>query len=85
MENDIEKKVINIISEQLFIKKTEITDKSKFLENLGTDSLDIAEVMMALEEEFGMGIPDEEADKLKTVGQTIKYIEKKINNKGKNE
>ena len=78
MENDIEKKVINIISEQLFIKKTEITDKSKFLENLGTDSLDIVEIVMRLEEEFGMEIPDEAAEKLETVGQTIKYIEKKV-------
>jgi len=78
MEKEVEKRIRVIMSEQLGFKKTDMKDESRFLEDLGADSLDVVEIVMALEEEFGMEIPDEEAEKLETVGQTIKYIEGRI-------
>ena len=60
-------KIRQIIAEQLGVKKEEVTDNAKFVDDLGADSLDTVELVMALEEEFGIEIPDEEAEKLATV------------------
>ena len=70
-------KVRQIIAEQLGVKKEEVTDSAKFVDDLGADSLDTVELVMALEEEFGVEIPDEEAEKLITVGDALRYIEEK--------
>ena len=70
-------KVRQIIAEQLGVKKEEVTDTAKFVDDLGADSLDTVELVMALEEEFGIEIPDEEAEKLVTVGDALRYIEEK--------
>lgn len=73
--------VKNIIIEKLGIEEKQITDDARFIEDLGADSLDTVEIVMALEEKFGMEIPDEEAEKLTTVGASIKYIEEKLEKK----
>ena len=70
-------KVKQIIADQLGVKKEEVTDGAKFVDDLGADSLDTVELVMALEEEFGIEIPDEEAEKLATVGDALRYIEEK--------
>lgn len=69
-------KVRGIIAEQLGIEADEITMESSFIDDLGADSLDIVELIMALEEEFDMEIPDEDAEKISTVGDVIDYINK---------
>jgi acyl carrier protein len=71
----IEARVRSIIADQLGITEEEIKPESKFIEDLGADSLDIVELVMALEEEFGLDIPDEDADKLKTVGDALNYLQ----------
>ncbi len=68
-------KVKKIISEQLGVDEGEITNESHFIDDLGADSLDTVELVMALEEEFGIEIPDEDAEKIQTVGDVQKYIE----------
>ena len=68
-------RVKEIIVDQLGVNPEQVTPKAKFIEDLGADSLDTVELVMALEEEFGTEIPDEEAEKLKTVGDAIKYVE----------
>ena len=70
-------KIKQIIADQLGVKKEEVTDGAKFVDDLGADSLDTVELVMALEEEFGVEIPDEEAEKLMTVGDALRYIEEK--------
>ena len=70
-------KVRQIIADQLGVKKEEVTDSAKFVDDLGADSLDTVELVMALEEEFGIEIPDEDAEKLATVGDALRYIEDK--------
>ncbi len=77
----VDEKVKNIISEQLGVKKEEIKLESSFIDDLGADSLDTVEVVMALEEEFGIEIPDEDAEKITTVGEAAKYIEEKVSKK----
>ena len=77
----VEEKVRSIIAEQLGIKSEEITPTASFIDDLGADSLDTVELVMALEEEFGIEIPDEDAEKMTTVGDAIKYIEEKSGNK----
>ncbi len=74
---DIAEKVRAIVVEQLGVKIEEVKDEAKFIDDLGADSLDTVELVMALEEEFGAEIPDEEAEKLTTVGDAVKYIEGK--------
>jgi len=74
-----EDKVKSIIVEQLGVKAEDITPESPFINDLGADSLDTVELVMALEEEFGVEIPDEDAEKISTVGEAIKYIEQKTN------
>lgn len=70
-------KVKSIIAEQLGVKAEEVTPQASFIDDLGADSLDTVELVMALEEEFGIEIPDEDAEKMTTVGDAIKYIEGK--------
>ena len=70
----VAEKVKSIIVEQLGVEADEVTPEASFTEDLGADSLDIVELVMALEEEFGLDIPDEEADKLKTVGDAMNYL-----------
>jgi acyl carrier protein len=73
----VEEKVKAIIAEQLGVKQEEVTPTASFIDDLGADSLDTVELVMALEEEFGIEIPDEDAEKITTVGDAIKYIEEK--------
>lgn len=77
----VSEKVKEIISEQLGVKKEEIKEESSFIDDLGADSLDTVEVVMALEEEFGIEIPDEDAEKITKVGEAINYIEEKAGKK----
>ena len=73
-----EEKIKAIIAEQLGVKPEEVTPKASFVDDLGADSLDTVELIMALEEEFNIEIPDEDAEKMKTVGDVIKYIDEKV-------
>lgn len=73
----VSEKVKSIIAEQLGVKPEEVTPEASFIDDLGADSLDTVELVMALEEEFGIEIPDEDAEKMTTVGDAIKYIEEK--------
>ncbi len=75
---EIEKKVIAATAEQVGAKEESITLKTTFIEDLGFDSLDAVELVMALEEEFGIEIPDEDAEKLLTVGGVVEYLRDKI-------
>ena len=74
-DKSIADRIKDIIVEQLGVNAEQINPGAKFIEDLGADSLDIVELIMALEEEFGTEIPDEEAEKLQTVGDVAKYIE----------
>ena len=74
MADDIEEKVIEIVSEQMGVDKGEITRETSFVNDLNADSLDTVELVMEFEDEFEMSIPDEEAEKIQTVGQAIDYI-----------
>ena|SRR5207253_3913107 len=76
-EKSIKEKVKDIIVEQLGVNPEQVTDEASFIEDLGADSLDIVELVMAFEEEFGVEVPDEDAEKLQKVGDVIKYIEEK--------
>lgn len=76
MADSIEQKVKDIIVDQLSVNEEQVTPEAKFIEDLGADSLDTVELVMAFEEEFGIEVPDEEAEKLQTVGDVIAYIEK---------
>ena len=73
MEN-VEQRVKKIVAEQLGVAETEIKSESSFVDDLGADSLDTVELVMALEEEFETEIPDEEAEKITTVQQAIDYV-----------
>ena len=74
-------KIKSIIAEQLGVKPEEVTPQASFIEDLGADSLDTVELVMALEEEFGVEISDEDAEKMTTVGDAIKYIDEKTASK----
>lgn len=73
--SSIKEDVIDLISQELKIVKEEIKDDSRFVEDLNADSLDVVELIMALEDKFKISIPDEEAEKIKTVENVINYIE----------
>ena len=75
--SEVAEKVKKIVVEQLGVAEDQVTPEAKFIEDLGADSLDLVELVMALEEEFGEDIPDEDAEKLTTVGAAIEYIEGK--------
>ena len=74
-EKSIEERVKEIIVNQLDVNPDQVTPDAKFIEDLGADSLDTVELVMELEDKFGNEIPDDEAEKLQTVGDVIKYIE----------
>jgi len=71
----VEERVVSIVSEHLGVAKEQITRKTAFIEDLHADSLDLVELIMELEEEFELQIPDEQSEKIKTVGEAIDYIE----------
>ena len=70
----IEDKVLSIVSDQMGINRAEITRETSFINDLNADSLDIVELVMEFEDNFDMNIPDEEAEKIKTIGQAVDYI-----------
>ena len=74
--------VKNIIVEQLHVTPEKVTENAHFVDDLGADSLDIVELVMAFEEKFGIEIPDEDSQQLVTVGKAVEYLEKKIADKG---
>ena len=75
---DLEARLKKIIAEQLNVEEKEVKLESAFIDDLGADSLDTVEFVMALEEEFGVEISDEDADKIKTVGDALNYIQEKV-------
>jgi acyl carrier protein len=75
--SDIEKQVKGIVAEQLGVKEEEVTNEASFVDDLGADSLDTVELVMALEEEFDTEIPDEQAEKITTVQQAIDFVNSK--------
>ena len=77
MSQEILEKVCSIVSEQLSVEAGEVKSDSNFQNDLGADSLDIVELIMALEEEFDIEIPDEDAEGVTTVGDAVKFIEEK--------
>ena len=81
--SDTAQKVKSIIAEQLGVKLEEVTDSASFVDDLGADSLDTVELVMALEEEFGIEIPDEDAEKMTTVGEALRYVEEKASKTSK--
>ena len=76
--DDIEQKVIEIVSEQMGVDKSEITRETHFINDLNADSLDTVELVMEFEDEFEINIPDEDAEKIQTVGDAVKYIQSKL-------
>jgi acyl carrier protein len=79
MEHDeIFDKVKAVIVDQLSVEEDDVTEEASFIDDLGADSLDIVELVMALEEEFGISIPDEQAEKIKTVGDAVDFISENI-------
>lgn len=74
----IEERVKEIIIDQLGVTEEEVKDAASFIDDLGADSLDTAELVMAFEQEFGISIPDEEAEKIKTVAQAIDHVKKAV-------
>jgi acyl carrier protein len=74
-DKPIDQRVKDIIVEQLGVKPEQVVPAAKFIEDLGADSLDTVELVMALEEEFGIEVPDDQAEKLQSVGDVIKYVE----------
>ncbi|GAB4247802.1 MAG: acyl carrier protein [Candidatus Methylacidiphilales bacterium] len=80
-EKSIEERVKQIIIENLSVNAEQVTPDAKFIEDLGADSLDVVELVMAFEEQFDVEVPDEDAEKLLTVGDVVKYIEDKEGSK----
>ena len=74
MPDEIEPKVIELVAEQMGVDKSEITRETSFVNDLNADSLDTVELVMEFEDEFELSIPDEEAEKIQTVGQAVDYI-----------
>jgi acyl carrier protein len=81
-DEQIRTKVIDIVCEHLAVDKAKVEDKTSFIEDIGADSLDIVELVMELEEEFDIQIPDDQAEKIKTVGQAVDYIKNAVKTKG---
>lgn len=77
MEDEIFERVKKIIIDQLGVQEAQVTMEASFVDDLGTDSLDTVELVMAFEEEFGIEIPDEDAEKIRSVGDTVRYIKEK--------
>jgi acyl carrier protein len=76
--SNVEEKVKDIIVEELGVEREKLTSEASFMEDLGADSLDTVELVMAFEKEFDIDIPDEEAEKLRTVGDALKYLHEKL-------
>jgi acyl carrier protein len=74
--SSVEERVIDIVCENLGVNKEQVTRQTAFIEDIGADSLDIVELVMELEEEFEITIPDDQAEQIKTVGEAIDYIER---------
>jgi len=77
MTKDVSQKVKKMVAEHLGVEETKVTEEANFIDDLGADSLDTVELVMAFEEEFGTEISDSEAEKILTVGDAIKFIESK--------
>ena len=77
--SSVSEKVINIIADQLAVSKDQITEETDIANDLGADSLDIAELMIAFEEEFDISINEGQDEKISTVGQVIQYVESRLN------
>jgi len=75
---ELEEKVKDIIVEELGVERDKLNENASFMEDLGADSLDTVELVMAFEKEFDIDIPDEEAEKLRTVGDALKYLHQKM-------
>jgi acyl carrier protein len=75
--SNVDEKVKDIIAEELGVEREKLTPEASFMEDLGADSLDTVELVMAFEKEFDIDIPDEEAEKLRTVGDALKYLHEK--------
>ena len=73
----VEDKIKDIIVEQLGVSAEEVVTEASFIDDLGADSLDIVELVMAIEEEFGLEIPDDDAEKLQSIGDAISYVEER--------
>ena len=78
MKDSIEVRVKEIIVNELGVEAEKVTPEASFVEDLGADSLDTVELVMAFEEEFGLDIPDEDAEKMATVGEAIKYLQSNL-------
>ena len=79
MTNDIKERVVKIVSDHLGVDTEKVTEEASFIDDLGADSLDTVELIMQFEEEFGIEIPDEEAEHLLSVGQAVDFISNKLN------
>lgn len=79
MSDDIREKVVSIVCEQMGVSAEKVQDATSFVNDLGADSLDTVELVMEFEDQFGLTIPDEDAEKIQTVGDAIKYISEKKN------
>ena len=75
---DVAERIKEIIKEQLMVETDEVTETASFVDDLGADSLDTVEMIMEIEDEFGIEIPDEDAEKIATVGDAIEYVKKKV-------
>ena len=75
---DLETRVTALIVEQLGVSKDEANTKASFIDDLGADSLDIVELVMSLEEEFDVEIPDEDAEKIQTIGDAVSYVKERL-------
>ena len=78
MASSVEQKVREIVCEQLGVGEDEVTPDASFIEDLGADSLDIVELVMAMEEEFDIEIPDDDAERIQTIGDAINYLKEKV-------
>ncbi len=77
----ISEQVIDVVSEKMGVEKAKISPETSFVDDLGADSLDTVELVMEFEEKFAINIPDEDAEKIQTVGDAVKYIEEHTGNK----
>jgi len=81
-DSDIAAKVIAVVAKQLEVEAEQVTPETSFINDLGADSLDTVELIMEFENEFGINIPDEEAENIQTVGEAIKYVEEHMSSEG---
>ena len=77
MSDDIKQRVVKIVAEQMGVAPEKVTPETSFINDLGADSLDTVELLMEFEDEFGISIPEEEAEKIQTVGDVLRYVESK--------